>query len=61
MKIASVKWLPGFNLMIVQCDCGNRFEQRTDRSQVKCPKCKKNEHIETLRKDLVERIREKSL
>lgn len=60
MKIVSVKWLPGFNLMTVQCNCGHRFKRRTDRSQVRCKKCGKHENIQTLREDLVNRIRGKS-
>lgn len=59
MQIVSVMWGPSFNSMTVQCDCGNRFKQRVDRSQVKCPKCGKHENIQILRKDLVERIRGK--
>ncbi len=39
MKIINAKWTPKVNMLLIKCDCGNKFWQRADRMKVYCSKC----------------------
>lgn len=52
MKIINARWTPKVNMLIIRCDCGHEFEHRADRWGVKCLNCKRQEHLQRMRKTL---------
>ena len=53
MKIIDAHWDSSVNVLKIKCECGNEFEQRTDRWKVFCPQCGLRENLKALREKFV--------
>lgn len=49
MKIIDARWTPRVNMLMIECNCGNRFEHRADRWIVKCMNCMRQDHLQRMR------------
>jgi hypothetical protein len=44
MEILDAHWTPKVNILKIQCDCGNQFLHRADKTTIVCPACKRIEN-----------------
>lgn len=49
MMIVDARWTSRVNMLIVRCDCGNKWEHRADRWRVSCPQCGRSERLDMVR------------
>lgn len=49
MKIVDARWTPQVNMYVVQCECGTKFEHRSDRWRATCPRCGASVNVQELR------------
>lgn len=54
MKIVDAEWGPKRNMLFIECSCGRRFKQRSDRWHVVCPKCTPEGDLAVLREEYVD-------
>lgn len=52
MKIRDCKWTPRVNILVIECDCGQRLGHRADSWWVVCPQCFRRENLQTLRDNI---------
>jgi hypothetical protein len=43
MTVLDVRWTPKVNILLIQCDCGNRFLHLSNYSAAKCDMCDRME------------------
>lgn len=49
MRIEDGRWTKKVNMLKIECTCGNYFEHRTDRWNVRCPNCYRRDSLYDIR------------
>lgn len=55
MKVIDSYWTPQYNIWVVLCDCGTKISHRLDRWKIRCPKCGRSEHKDSIKIEYLKR------
>jgi predicted RNA-binding Zn-ribbon protein involved in translation (DUF1610 family) len=61
MRLRDAEWTPEINLLLIDCDCGQRIKHRADRWKVRCPACGREDNLHRLREDYVRQRKQSEL